>query len=535
VDLPAEVLITLLPEAYAAIDALTRRFVLVNAASERLLGYSKAELLNMTTADVVAPADGARLEIAYETFVPGTISQREWILRARDGRLIPAAVSSVPVALDGRVIIHMITHDLSDEGSATAQRTLLALANERLAVSLDYSATLRAVVALIVPTIAESCTIDLVDRTGRLCRVAWATGDPAADDSVAVTIVPLTDAEPIDDARMIAESETVPGTGSAAEWRPEPAAADREVLAVALQAHGPALGMLTMRRDSSRAWDPESRSVATTLARRAAQAISSALLWETSQRELARRAAILRISRAFAESEPGSDRVMAVLLHEALVMLEADHGGMALWDAPSGTLIQVYSNNGRSNGMAVSLENSLSGRAALERRPVISNDYQREYGRATPGGRAGAEAGIAAPLLHEGRLIGVISVGARRVGHQFGPDDVEALELLAGMAASMLGTLERAQLQAVSLAARELAHRLNNDLVLAVGTIDMLRDEPALSPELRELVGEAAVGLQRVAEQLTLLQQLARFQTRETPVGPALDLDRSTGAGADPA
>jgi hypothetical protein len=100
------------------------------------------------------------------------------------------------------------------------------------------------------------------------------------------------------------------------------------------------------------------------------------------------------------------------------------------------------------------------------------------------------------------------------------------------MAASMFGTLERAQLQAVSLAARELAHRLNNDLALAVGTIDLLRSEPTLSPEIQELIREAAAGLERVGAQLTQLQKLARFQTRETPVGRALDLERSTGPGA---
>ena len=58
-----------------------------------------------------------------------------------------------------------------------------------------------------------------------------------------------------------------------------------------------------MQRLPPRAWHPEARSVAIALARRAAQAIDSALLWQTAQRELARRAAILRISRAFAESD----------------------------------------------------------------------------------------------------------------------------------------------------------------------------------------------------------------------------------------
>jgi len=86
----------------------------------------------------------------------------------------------------------------------------------------------------------------------------------------------------------------------------------------------------------------------------------------------------------------------------------------------------------------------------------------------------------------------------------------------------------------VTLAARELGHRLNNDLVLAVGTIDLLRNESSLSEDLHEFVEEAAEGLERVAEHLRQLQRLVRFQTRETPIGPSLDLDRSTGPDAPP-
>jgi PAS domain S-box-containing protein len=365
VDLPCEALIALLPEAYVAVDVKTRQFVLANAAAERLLGYSQAELLGLSTADVVEAADGARLELAYQTFVPGTISRREWVLRRRDGHLVPAAVTSVPIVVNGRVIIHMIARDLSEDGPAVAQRTLLSLANERLAVSMDYDATLRAVVGLIVPSLADGCTLDLYDQAGCPRQVARATTAPAAEDGVAVTIVPLRDAEVAGRAGPVADAPS------------ESLSADGEAMTFTLLAHGPALGTLTMHRRPPRAWDPETRTVATALARRAAQAVESALLWETAQRELARRAAILRISRAFAEGEQGSDRMMAVLLNEALALLGGDHGGIAMWDAPSGTLIQVHSNNGRSNGLAVSLENSLSGRAALDRRPAISNAYQR--------------------------------------------------------------------------------------------------------------------------------------------------------------
>lgn len=529
VEHPHQILIDLLPEAFVAVDVATRRFLLPNVATERLSGFTRDELESMTPGDVLERADGSRLELAFETLSLGTVSRREWMLRTRHGRVIPIGVTSVPVRLEGRLIIQMLVHDLSEEDPTAVQRTLLALANDRLSASLDYEATLRAVLALFVPRIADVCAVDLLDQNGHPFRAARGVAAPSAADAVAIEIAATGQADAV--MTPVVGPEGEPSAGLAVEA----ASSTGQDVTFELRAHGRELGTLAMHRFPPRAWDPDSRSLALALARRAAQALDSAMLWQTAQRELARRAAILRISRAFAESEPGGDRVMEVLLGEALAMLGADHGGIALWDAPRGLLVQVYSNTGRSNGMTVSLEHSLSGRAAVARRPVITNDYQREYGLGTPAGRFGSRAGVAAPLLHEGRLLGVISVGSRQPERQFGPDDAEALELLAGMAASMLGTLERAQLQAVSLAARELAHRLNNDLALAVGTIDMLGEEPGLGEELQGLVADAAAGLQRVGEQLKRLQQLARFQTRETPVGPALDLDRSTGAGSNPA
>lgn len=529
VEQPHQILIDLLPEAFVAVDVATRCFLLANAVTERLTGFTRAELESMTPGEVLERADGSRLELAFETLSLGTVSRREWMLRTKAGRVIPIGVTSVPIRLGGRLVIQMVIHDLSEEDPAAAQRTLLALANDRLTVSLDYESTLRAVLALIVPRIADACAVDLRDRGGGPFRAARGVADPSSADGVAIEMAATGPADAV--VAPIAEPDGQPSAGLAVEA----ASTTGEDATFELRAHGRELGTLTMQRFPPRAWDPDSRSLALALARRAAQAIDGAMLWQMTQRELARRAAILRISRAFAESEPGGDRVMEVLLGEALSVLGADHGGIALWDAASGMLMQVYSNTGRSNGMTVSMEHSLSGRAARERRPVITNDYQNEYGIGTPSGRFGSQAGIAAPLLHEGRLLGVISIGSRQPERRFGTDDAEALELLAGMAASMLGTLERAQLQAVSLAARELAHRLNNDLALAVGTIDMLREEPGLGDDLQDLVADAAAGLQRVGEQLKRLQQLARFQTRETPVGPALDLDRSTGAGTNPA
>src|SRR5204863_2199635 len=65
---------------------------------------------------------------------------------------------------------------------------------------------------------------------------------------------------------------------------------------------------------------------------------------------------------------------------------------------------------------------------------------------------------------------------------------------------------EAARLQGVVLTGRELSHLLSNDLAMAVGWIDLLRDHPDLPPELYEVVGDAAVGLERAVEHLKRLQ-----------------------------
>jgi hypothetical protein len=63
----------------------------------------------------------------------------------------------------------------------------------------------------------------------------------------------------------------------------------------------------------------------------------------------------------------------------------------------------------------------------------------------------------------------------------------------------------------------------------------LYRELGGRGPCLAVLVNDAAAGLQRIGEQLRRLQQLTRFQIRETPIGPALDLDRSADIPDPPA
>ena len=87
--------------------------------------------------------------------------------------------------------------------------------------------------------------------------------------------------------------------------------------------------------------------------------------------------------------------------------------------------------------------------------------------------------------------------------------------------------LEQARLEGVQLAAREMAHLLNNDLAVAVGLIELLQERPDLPPHLRELLDEAAESLDSAAHHISDFQSVVRVATKETPAGRSLDLDRS--------
>jgi DNA-binding response OmpR family regulator len=236
---------------------------------------------------------------------------------------------------------------------------------------------------------------------------------------------------------------------------------------------------------------------------------------------LARHGAVLRVARRFA-AEGDPDLLLRHLIVEAVALVAGDVGAVYRWDETAARLVPVAASSsdvpaGGADGLGqgnLRLEEGAVGRAAQSRAPVVaSND--------------GAGSEVAVPLLHEGRLVGGLVVRTGRNRLTSSNENVESLEMLAGVAAAALVGLERAQLVAVTLAARELAHVLNNDLALPVGALELLKEDPALLPHLRQIVEEAGAGLAAAAGHVRRLQQVVRIQTKETPVGPALDLERS--------
>jgi DNA-binding response OmpR family regulator len=84
-----------------------------------------------------------------------------------------------------------------------------------------------------------------------------------------------------------------------------------------------------------------------------------------------------------------------------------------------------------------------------------------------------------------------------------------------------------ARLEGVTLATREIANLLSNDMQAPVSAIELLRLEASVPPSLRDVVDAAAESLEKATEHLQQLQQVVRVAVKSTPVGPSLDLPRS--------
>ncbi|MCS7001856.1 MAG: PAS domain S-box protein [Dehalococcoidia bacterium] len=85
-----------------------------------------------------------------------------------------------------------------------------------------------------------------------------------------------------------------------------------------------------------------------------------------------------------------------------------------------------------------------------------------------------------------------------------------------------------AQLLGVTLAAREIAHLVVNNIAAAYTVLNVFRSAEDIPATYLDLIESAVAGLKAAADHIERLQQVVRIQTKNTPIGPALDLEQST-------
>jgi signal transduction histidine kinase len=188
------------------------------------------------------------------------------------------------------------------EARATAERRqerlgFLADASTVLALSLDYSETLRSIAQLAVPWFSDWCAVDVLEETGTIQRLAVAHADPARVRLARMlqTRYPLDPDAAMGPAKVIRTGSTefypeVPdGLLSAYAQEDEHlrqlrALGLRSGMVVPLTARGRVLGAICFARaESTVPYDRPDVAIAEDLARRAALAMDNARLYQAAQ------------------------------------------------------------------------------------------------------------------------------------------------------------------------------------------------------------------------------------------------------------
>jgi hypothetical protein len=248
-------------------------------------------------------------------------------------------------------------------------------------------------------------------------------------------------------------------------------------------------------------------------------------------------ATVLEAARRFVAAGSPYD-LASELLESAVALLEVTGGLVTRWDEERGVLIPVCRRSAQRRELRrVRPGQGASGRAIQRRAPVILNVDQRECDTRIGSSKSGGRASMAAPLHHEGRLLGAVELHiSTSDGRRFTDEDAAALEALAAIASAGLVGLERAQLEGALLAARSAQHEVNNRLAVMSGYAELLAQDATLLPHLRQAATMARQEAKTVAAILSRFQRLTRLEHKSWGPGirPTIDVSRSTDAQLAP-
>jgi PAS domain S-box-containing protein len=263
-----------------------------------LTGQSTAELHGTGWLDAIHPDDRTQVSAQWGNAVqeerPYTAEYR---ILSREGNYLWYRARAVPVRENGEISEWVgVLDDIQDEHIARERHQAVENALGVLGVSLDYEWNLAAVTRMLVPTLADYCSIDLVDASGELRRVSSSHVDPEkelvlrdmwkkypyhAEDPGPPSVV-RTGVTQINSC--IDQEEIVRYARSTEQAAMMQRLGPRSYLCVPMSSRGQVFGALALvYSDSGRVYGPTEKTAVEQIATRAATAIENARLFADAQ------------------------------------------------------------------------------------------------------------------------------------------------------------------------------------------------------------------------------------------------------------
>nr|WP_228052216.1 ATP-binding protein [Nodosilinea sp. LEGE 07298] len=313
------------PIGLALLDG-DQRFVAINDALAEINGLPRDHHLGNSVAELFGQSDPAVVEVIRQIYATGQpfISTNLAIhAPGRDDRrpgyynvyYLPTVDSNQRVE---RLLAYVV--DVTDRVKLEHAQQYLSEASAVLASSLDYQTTLEQVAQLTVPTLADWCTVHIVEENGTIDQIAVAHVDPAKLEWA----YQIRDRYPLDTNAERGAALTL-RTGQS-DFVPEipdrllvHAAKDPEhleilrqvgfssVMTVPLRSQDRVIGVISfISAESGRRYTAADLQLAEELAHRASLAIENAQLYQAAQRDRTKAEAANRIK----------DEFLAILSHE---------------------------------------------------------------------------------------------------------------------------------------------------------------------------------------------------------------------------
>ena len=310
------------------------RITLFNPAAERIFGYPASEVLGKSLDILLPEAARAVHHVHLDQFRHSNVHAKQMGQRGQiwgrrsTGELFPAEAAISKIELDGETVFTAVLRDVTQQRRAEVEREallarekeahaaaenarqridFLARAGHVLHSSLAYEETFRALLELVVPTLATYCVVDVVDESGAVRRLHVVHEDPEKHDLAErlrsyprsqaryLTRRAIRDAKPelINDVTDQLFVDTAEDGEHLAILR---GLAPASMLMVPLIARERVLGALLFARDESRPpYDEADLALAVELARRAASAVDNAQLYRSAQMAIRARDDVLGV------------------------------------------------------------------------------------------------------------------------------------------------------------------------------------------------------------------------------------------------
>lgn len=295
-----------------------------------------------------------------------------------------------------------LTLELFERRRAENNLRFLAEASRLLARSLDYEATVTSLAQLVVPTLADWCTIDVATDDGSIRQIAVAHTDPSKVEAIRETrrLCPLHNDSPYGVPNVlrtgqpeiyhdITESQLSELSETPDYFRMCLDLGMRSAMIVPMAAHKRTLGVMSfILAQSGRNYGPSDLGMAVELAHRAALAVDNARLYQQAQEAIRTRDKFLSTISHDLKNPLTSIKATAQLL-----MRQVDRLQMDSLEGLKQSLVRIDANASKMNaqiselldvarlqmGQTLEIRRSRTDLVALARQ--IAYDYQQTTDR----------------------------------------------------------------------------------------------------------------------------------------------------------